>query len=94
MAKFRGDRKAWHVHLNSLEPRLRFENDECWGEASIRLEKWRMQHPNTVMYAWSRDVTRVLIEMADWGRTLKAGDMEELKRRILELNHSVLAWFN
>jgi hypothetical protein len=91
-ADFHDDRNAWDTYMNSFGSR--FAKHNTWGEASVRLEEWRLAHPKTVMYEWSRDVTCVLIEMAEWGGSLKTGDVEELKKRVLEFNHSVLVWFN
>jgi hypothetical protein len=90
---FHEDRPAWDEYLISLEPRVRFAKDGYWGEANLHLEEWRTENP-VVMSEWSRDVTCVLIEMAEWRRTLKTADVEELKRCVLGFNRNVLDWFN
>ena len=93
-ADFHDDLSIWDAHLDSLEPKKRFAKAGCLSEACVSLMEWRLENPTFSMLECSRDVTWVLVQMAEWKRTLKTADVEEIKMRVVEFHRSLLALFS
>lgn len=93
-ADFHDDLSMWDTHLDSLEPKQRFAKAGCLNQACVSLMEWRLENPTFSVLEWSRDMTWVLVQMAEWKRTLKTADIEEMKMRIVEFHRNLLTWFS
>ncbi|CAO2656018.1 Nn.00g048210.m01.CDS01 [Neocucurbitaria sp. VM-36] len=91
--EFYGNQQAWNAHLDSLDPDARMSAMRCRIQASIVMGEWREKHCEVSVRDFCRDVTHIILGMADWMMVLNTADVEVLKGRMREFIQSILTWF-